>query len=187
MLQRHRAPGIVPRPADTVKGFEHLRDEWVAVLRWLAEARVEYVVVGPVGEAIRAGAVAGTDATVAIVPAPYHRNLDRLARALTDSHARLRAEGGADVAPVRFNAAALSSGEHWRLRCEATYDLDIEMFPAERYSELLYEAGRFEIAAECTVEVASLEHLERESHVLLTGVEPEIRVSRGPAVPHSSS
>jgi hypothetical protein len=185
MLQRHRAPGIDPRPSETVKGFEHLKHEWVAVLCWLAEARVEYVVVGPVGEAIREGA--GADGTVAIVPAPYHRNLDRLARALMAAHVRLRTGGDSDTAPVRFNAAALSTGEHWTLRCEATYDVDIEMFPAERYSELLYEAGRFEIASGCSVEVASHEDLGRCSHVRIAGVEPEIRVSRGPAVPQSSS
>jgi hypothetical protein len=61
------------------------------------------------------------------------------------------------------------------------------MSPAPQYSELLYEAGRFEIEPGVTVEVASLEVLERQSHVLLTGQEPEIRVRRGSAVPHSSS
>jgi hypothetical protein len=185
MLQRHRAPGIEPRPAETVKGLEHLQDEWVTVLRWLAEARVEHVVVGPAGEAIRGGVNA--EGPVAIVPAPYHRNLDRLARALLAAHTRLRTEGGAEVAPVRFSSAALSAGEHWTLRCEATYDLDIEMFPAERYSELLYEAGRFEIEPGLSVEVASLEHLEHQSHILRNGEEPEIRESRGPVVPQSSN
>ena len=187
MLQRHRAPGIDPRPAETVKGLEHLKDEWVTIMRWLAEARVEHVVVGPVGEAIRGGVSA--DGPVAIVPAPYHRNLDRLSRALLAAHARLRTEGDAETASVRFgaSAAALSAGERWTLRCDAAYDLDIEMFAAERYSELLYEASRFEIESGLSVEVASLEHLEHRSHAALTGVEPEIRVSRGPAVPQSSS
>jgi hypothetical protein len=187
MLQRHRAPGIDPRPAETVPGLEHLKDEWVTIIRWLAEARVEHVVVGSAGDAIRGGVSA--DGPVAIVPAPYHRNLDRLSRALVAAHARLRTEGDAKTAPVRFgaSAAALSAGERWTLRCDAAYDLDIEMFPAERYSELLYEAGRIEIEPGLSVEVASLEHLEHRSHALLTGEEPEIRVSRGPAVPQSSS
>jgi hypothetical protein len=185
MLQRRRAPGIDPRPAQPAKGFEHLKGEWATVLRWLGEARVEHVVVGPAGEAIRGGVNA--DGPLAIVPAPYHRNLDRLADALLVVHTRLRTEGGADVAPVRFSAAALAAGDRWTLRCDATYDLDIEMFAPERYSELLYEANRFEIEPGLSVEVASLEHLEHQAHVLLTGVEPEIRVTRGPAVPQSSS
>jgi hypothetical protein len=185
MLQRHRAPGIDPRPAETVKGLEHLKDEWVTVLRWLAEARVEYVVVGPAGEAIRGGP--GAEGAVGVVPAPYHRNLDRLARALLAAHTRLRTDGDADTAPVRFSAAALSAGERWRLRLEGTYELDVEMAPAERYSELLYEAGRLEIEPGLSVEVASLEALEHRAHALVAGVEPEIRISRGPAVPQSSN
>jgi len=86
---------------------------------------------------------------------------------------------------MRFSAGALAAGERWTLRCES-YDLDVEMFPAERYSELLYEAGRFEIESGLAVEVASLEHLEHLPHAALAAEEPEIRISRGPAVPQSS-
>jgi hypothetical protein len=168
-----------------VTGLEHLTDEWVAVLRWLAAARVEHVVLGPAGEAIR-GRV-GAHGPVAIVPAPYTRNLDRLARALGAAHGRLRSEGSDETAAMRFSAATLAAGERWTLRCDVSYDLDIEMSPASRYSELLYEAGRFEVEPGLTVEVASQEVLEHQSHVRLTGEEPEIRVTRGPAVPHSSS
>lgn len=185
MLQRHRGPGIDPRPAETVKGLEHLKDEWVVVLRWLTENRVEHVVVGPAGAAIRGRA--DTEGAVAIVPAPYDRNLDRLARALLAAHARQRTEDGVESSPMRFSAASLAAGERWMLCCEITYDLDIEMSPASRYSELLYEAARFEIEPGLTVEVASIEHLEHQAHVRLTGVEPEIRVSRGPAVRQSSN
>lgn len=182
MRQRHHAPCIDPRPAHTMKGLEHLKDEWVAVLRWLADGRVEHVVVGPAGEAIR-GRV-GADGPVAIVPAPYDRNLDRLARALVAAHGRLRTEGGDHTAPMRFSAAALAAGDRWTLRCDGSYDLDIEMSPASRYSELLYEAGRFEIEPGVSVEVASPEGLEHQPHVALAGEEPEIRITR---VPQSSS
>jgi len=185
MLQRHRAPGIDPRPAETVKGLEHLKHEWVVILRWLVEAHVEHVVVGPAGEAIRGRADA--EGAIAIVPSPYSRNLDRLVGALLAAHARLRIGDGRETAPMRFSAATLAAGERWTLSCEITYDLDLEMSPAERYSELLYEAGRFEIEPGLSVEVAALEHLEHEAQVALTGEEPEIRVSRGPAVPQSSS
>lgn len=182
MLQRHHAPGIDHRPAQTIKGLEHLKDEWVIILRWLAACRVEHVVVGPAGEAIRGRADA--EGPIAIVPAPYDRNLDRLAHALRAAQTRLRTEDRAGVAPIRFSASSLAGGEHWRLTCEIIYDLDVEMSPAARYSELLYEAGRFEIEPGLTVEVASTEVLEHQAHVLRTGEEPEIRITRGPAVPH---
>jgi hypothetical protein len=185
MLQRHRAPGIDHRPAQTVKGLEHLKDEWVIILRWLAECRVEHVVVGPAGEAIRGRADA--EGPLAIVPAPYDRNLDRLAHGLLAVQTRLRTEDRAGVAPVRFSAASLAAGERWRLSCEIIYDLDIEMCPADRYSEVLYEASRFEIEPGMSVEVASLEALEHQLHAPMTAAEPEIRITRGPAVPQRRS
>jgi hypothetical protein len=185
MLQRHRAPGIDHRPAQTVKGLEHLKDEWVVILRWLAECRVEHVVVGSVGEAIRGRADA--EGPLAIVPAPYDRNLDRLAHALLAVQTRLRTENRAGVAPVRFSAASLAAGEHWRLTCEIIYDLDVEMCPAERYSELLYEASRSEIEPGLSVEVASLEVLDHSLHVPVSSEEPEIRITRGSAAQQRSS
>jgi hypothetical protein len=185
MLHRHHAPGIDPRPAQTVKGLEHLKDEWVIVLRWLAECRVEHVVVGSAGQAIRGRVDA--DGPIAIAPAPYRRNLDRVAQALLAAHTRLRTEDRTGVAPVRFSATSLAGGEHWRLTCEITYDLDIEMAPAARYSELLYEAARFEIEPGLSVEVASLEALEHQSHVQISAEEPEIRITRGPAVHQRSN
>jgi len=167
-----------------MKGLEHLTNEWVSVLRWLAEGRVELVLVGSVAEAIRGSATAA--GPVAIVPAPYRRNLDRLSSLLLGTHAQVRTEDLADTPPVRFNAAKLATGERWAVRCESTYDLDIEIAPAERYSELLYDARRFEIEQGLSVEVASPEDLAHHSHVPLAGEEPEIRVSRGP-VPSSTA
>jgi hypothetical protein len=178
MLQRQRAPGLDPRPAQTVKGLEHLNDEWVAIVRWLAEGRVEHVLVGPAAEAVRGSATAL--GPIAIVPAPYRRNLDRLAKSLRAAHARLRTEGLSETTPMRFSAAKLAAGERWTVRLELLHDLDIEMARPERYSELLYEAGRFEIEPGLTVEVASQEDLERHDHIPLAGPEPEIRITRGP-------
>lgn len=168
-----------------MKGLEHLRDEWVIILRWLVECRVEHVVVGPAGEAIRGRTDA--EGPLAIVPAPYDRNLDRLAHALLAVQTRLRTEDRAGVAPVRFSASSLAAGEHWKLTCEIIYDLDVEMSPAERYSELLYEASRVEIEEGLSVEVGSLEALEHQRHVPVTGEEPEIRITRAPAVHPRSS
>jgi len=184
MLQRHHAPGIDPRPAEPVKGLEHLKDEWVAVLRWLGEGRVEHVLIGPAGEAIRGSAT--VYGPVMIVPAPYRRNLDRLASSLLGAHARVRTDGLPDTTPMRFSAAKLAAGERWTVRCGTLHDLDIEMVPAERYAELLYEASRFEIEQGLSVEVASQEVLAQGVHVPDIAEEPEIRVTRGPGVPQST-
>jgi hypothetical protein len=177
MLIRHRAPGIQTLPVKSPKGLEHIKPEAFAVLRWLNANRVEHVLVGAIAAAIRGNAQAR--GPVAIVPAPYGRNLDRLARALWSAHARLRVQGESDTSPVKLNAEKLASGERWTLRC-GTHDLDIESRPAgvPRYQELLYEAGRFELETGLSVEVASPEHLEHFDQVRRTGSSPEIKITR---------
>jgi hypothetical protein len=191
MLLRHRPPGIESRPANTAKGFEHLDDKWIAVLRWLQANRIEYVLVGSVARAVRGDIAA--KGPVAIVPAPYGRNLDRLARALGSEHARLRIDGGArsgaigaETMPVKMTAEKLVRGQRWTLRC-GDYDVDIEGRPpgASRYQELLYEAGRFALTPDLSVEAASPEDIEHYEHVRLTGVAPEIRITRKASVERS--
>ena len=76
----NRLPRIEPRPANPTSGLEHLQPGWIAVLRWLKDHKVEFVLVGPVAEAIRGNVQA--DGPLSVVPAPYRRNLERLARAL---------------------------------------------------------------------------------------------------------
>ncbi len=182
MLLRHRARGIEPRPADKRQGFEHLEDDWITMLRWLRANRVEYVLVGPVADAIRGNAAA--KGPVAIVPAPYGRNFERLSRALWSAHARLRVEGpqaapGQETLPVKLSAEKLGGIERWTLRCGA-YDLDVEGRPAgaPSYQELLYEAVMYEPAPDAGVEVASPEDLEHYAFARRTGVSPEIRITR---------
>jgi hypothetical protein len=191
MLLRHRPPGIDSRPANTAKGFEHLDDKWIAVLRWLQANRIEYVLVGSVARAVRGDIAA--KGPVAIVPAPYGRNLDRLARALGSEHARLRIDEGArsgaigaETMPVKMTAEKLVRGQRWTLRC-GDYDVDIEGRPPEasRYQELLYEAGRFALTPDLSVEAASPEDIEHYEHVRLTGVAPEIRITRKASVERS--
>ena len=192
MLLRHRAPGIDSRPADTTKGFEHLDDKSISVLRWLQANRVEYVLVGAVAAAIRGDA--GAFGPVAIVPAPYDRNFERLCRALWAAHARLRTDtgsegdSGADTVAVKITPEKLARGQRWTLRCE-DHDVDIEGRPdvTSRYQELLYEAGRFEVATDLAVEVASPEDIELYSHVRRTGTSPEIRITRQTKVERDST
>jgi hypothetical protein len=126
---------------------------------------------------------------VAIVPAPYRRNLERLAKALTSEHARLRVEtaegAGADPVPIKLTAEKLAEAKHWTLRC-GTHDLDVEggiraaggNSGLPSYQELLYEAGRFELEPGLRVEVASPEDIEHFAHLRRTGVAPEIKITR---------
>lgn len=186
MLLKRRTPRIENRPSDTRQGFEHLDADAIAVLRWLKANRIEFVLVGPVAASIRGEA--HRRGPVSIVPAPYRRNLERLAQALDCAKATMRLDGAgitgeADTTPTRLTAEKLARGQLWTLRC-GTYDLDIEgQTPGPvSYQELLYEAGSFEPAAGVSVEVASPEDIEHFAHLRRTGSAPEIVITRTAAV-----
>ncbi len=91
MLLRNRATKHRQLAVTAAKGYEHVAASSIAVMRWLNASGVDYVLVGPVARAIRGDAAA--QGPVAIVPAPYGRNLDRLANALNAVHARERTHG----------------------------------------------------------------------------------------------
>lgn len=182
MLLKRRPPRIESRPTETRKGFEHLDTGALAVLRWLKANRVEFVLVGPVGAAIRGDT--RERGPVAIVPAPYRRNLERLARALDSAGACIRLDGAgisgeADMTPTKMTAEKLARGQLWTLRC-GSHDLDVEGHAPgiTSYQDLLYEAARFDPAADVSVEVASPEDIEHYGHVRRTGTAPEIRITR---------
>jgi hypothetical protein len=181
MLLRHRPPRIDTRPATTNKGYEHLDERWIAVLRWLKANNVDFVVVGAVAEAVRGGSHAA--GPVSVVPAPYGRNFERLSRALTAADARVRIDsvkhGEVETMQVKLTPEKLGRGALWTVRC-GDYDLDIEGRPSgtPSYQELVYESGRFELTPEVSVDVASPEHIEHYAHVRRTGLSPEIRISR---------
>jgi hypothetical protein len=204
MLLKHRPPGIESPPVQLRPGLEHLAQTSVAVLRWLNANKVDFIVVGPVARAIRGDLDAA--GPVAIVPAPYGRNFERLALALVAEHAGLRADRGtpgsterASAVPVKLTADKLARGKRWMLRFGA-YDLDLEgagtraqiaagrgAAGAPRYQELLYEAARVELAPGLSVEVASPEDLEHYSHVRRTGIAPEFRVTRKAQTEHETA
>lgn len=189
---------------DLADGFQHLDQSAVAVLRWLNANKVGYVLVGPVARAIRGDVE--TRGPVAIVPAPYGRNWERLCSALVAGHAGLRTEavarGGSPQttqAPVKLTAEKLARGRRWLLHCEA-HDLDIEAAASHRdkartgsadfgprYQELLYEAARFEVSPGVSVEVAAPEDLEHYSHVRRTGAAPEFRITRKAQAEHETA
>jgi hypothetical protein len=191
MLLKRRPPRIDNRPLETKRGYEHLDPSALAVLRWLKANRLDFVLVGPVAEAIRGRS--GAHGPVSVVPAPYRRNLERLARALDSARACIRLDGAgisgeADITPTKLSAEKLARGQLWTLRC-GSYDLDIEGGTPDHpdapqipsYQNLLYEASSFELASGLSVEVASPEDIEHYLHVRRTGVAPEIRVARVPA------
>ncbi len=147
------------------------------------------MLVGVVAEAVRG--VSSAHGPVAIVPAPYGRNFERLARALNAAHARLRIDAtrsGEDTMQIKLTAEKLARGQRWTFRC-GEYDVDIEGRPKEapRYQELLYEAGRFQLADDLSVEVASPEDIEHYAHMRRTGTAPEIRIRRSEGIPQDAA
>jgi hypothetical protein len=177
MLLRHRPIGLETTPARSPGGIANMKDEWIAVLRWLHGNHVEFVLVGA------AAAVARGDVRargpVAIVPAPYSRNLDRLSKALWSAHARLRVGGEVDTVPVKITPDKLSREARLSVRC-GIHDLDIESLPSggPGYQELLYEANRTAIEPGLEIEVAGIEDLERFGYARRPGKTAEIRITR---------
>jgi hypothetical protein len=76
--------------------------------------------------------------------------------------------------------ARAAGGQRWMLG-DGPHYLDIEGRPSGTpgYQELLYEAGRFEVASGLTIDVASPEDIEHYAHVRRTGEPPQMRISRG--------
>ena len=178
MLVRRHRPQLQDQPTEPLPEFANLDARTIAMLAWLRAGRVEFVLLGPVAAAIRgASAPRGP---VAIVPAPYRRNFERMAGLLAGEEVRGRVDdASAPGAPFRLNADQLARGQLRTLRV-GLHELDIEGSAAgmPSYQELLYEAQRFDVARGLTVEVASSEDIERYDHLRRTGMAPEIRITR---------
>jgi hypothetical protein len=183
MLLKNRAPRIDLRSVKPTHGLEHLKDESIAIVRWLHANKVEFVLIGAVAEAVRGDVRAS--GPVAIVPAPHRRNLERLAHALTSERCRLRSHGESENTALKMSADRLIHRMRWELRC-GTHDIDIECgvraaddgSGVPSYQEMVYEAGRFELEAGLSAEVASPEDIEHFAHLRRTGVSPEIHITR---------
>ena len=154
------------------------------MLRWLHANRVEFVLIGPIAEALRGRTAAhgpGLDRARPVPPQP------RTPRARARRRPRaIRIDGGGidgqtDTTPTKLTAEKLARGQLWTLRC-GSHDLDIEgtVEGVPGYQELLYETTRFEPVAEVEVEVACPEDVEQYAHVRRTGVVPEIVITRKP-------
>lgn len=183
VLLRNQAPRIALPSEEAVVGYEHLPPASVALVGWLGQARIDFVLVGALARQLRGED--GGAGPVAIVPAPYGRNLDRLVRALAALHPRERV-------PTLAPAGEPAAGQQLRLKPDllvrprrlelslGAYALDIEGRPdaAPSYQSLLYEAVRTQISSATAVEVAAPEDIEFYDHVHRTGVAPQISVAR---------
>jgi hypothetical protein len=193
MLLKRRLPRIdTSQPVETNPGFEHLDRGALAVLVWLKKHRVDFVLVGSMAQAVHSRS--GSALPVAIVPAPYRRNLERLCRALNGADARVRNDSTApDPRPSgagRITAEQLTREDIWTLWC-GPHAIDVVgtsapassgSSGASAYQELLYEASRFELGPELGVEVASPEDIEHYAHLRKTGTPPEMTVTRRGAI-----
>lgn len=177
MLLKRRAPRLEDQSPELAPGLPELPSGSAPVLAWLTAHRLDFVLVGAVAEAIRC--TAREPGPVAIVPAPYLRNLERLARALSEEEARTRVSDQIGTIPARLTPDRLMSDGHWSLRC-GEHDIDVETRSPFRcrYQELLYEAESVEVAPEVRVQVAGVEDLERYAALRRGRALPEIRISR---------
>jgi hypothetical protein len=190
MLLKRRPPKIdTTRPFEPKPGFEHADAGEIALLRWLKEYSIDFVLVGSVSQTVHTGSV--TAGPLAIVPAPYRRNLERLARALAGAEARVRDElarppGRDRDAPVQLTVTDLMQDRVWPLCC-GPLPIDVVGTTAPSnggahgssdYQELLYEATRVELTFDLSVEIASPEDIAHYAHLRRTGSPPEITISR---------
>ena len=95
MLLKHRAPDDQHHSGHLRQGLEHLDSSWIELLRWLNTIKLDYVVVGPVAQAIRGDLNAR--GPVAIVPAPTGATSSAWTNALVAQHAGLRSDRGLSV------------------------------------------------------------------------------------------
>ncbi len=195
MLLKRRPPQPdTNRPFEPNPGFEHVDAGEIALLRWLREQRIDFVLVGSAAQVVHTGAV--TAGPLAVVPAPYRRNLERLVRALAGAEARVRNEwalppGRAQDAPAQLSASDLMRDQVWSLCCgPLPIDVIGTAAPsahggpgASDYQELLYEATRCELTTDLSVEVASHEDIEHYAHLRRTGSAPQITISRRGSAP----
>ena len=143
----------------------------------LQQHDVQFVLIGDVAEAIynRGGFVSG----VAIVPASYGRNVERLIAALQGIDAELGIAGTPaneavdwrradlrDLAPCTF----MTSG--------ADIDVDFEPSGTRGYQDLFDDASQIQLAPGITPLVASPEDLERVGR----GTAPAVPYAQPPAV-----
>jgi hypothetical protein len=115
---------------------------------------VVYVLIGGLAAVYHGSPFPTEDAD--ITPRADHANLDRLAAALRELHARVRTEADAGGLPFACNAESLAAVQTWNLVTDAG-DLDLSFEPSgtKGYSDLQRDASSTDLYG-VTVQVASL-------------------------------
>jgi hypothetical protein len=128
------------------------------MLAALNRAGVRYVLIGGLAAVLHGGVLRTGDAD--ICPARDPDNLERLAAALHELHAAIRA--GDEQVPLPADPTLLRQNDIWNL--STTYgDLDIAFCPAGTagYEDLAEAAVRYELDDGVTVDVASIDDIIR--------------------------
>ncbi len=145
-----------------------LDPDLIATLAALETHRVEFVLVGDVANAIynHGGFVSG----VAIVPASYGRNVERLAGALDAMNAELGIAGRPDPGGADWRRSDLRELAPCSfMTLYADVDLDFKPTATSGYPDLFQDAARIELGLGARPYVAAPEDLDRMAH----GVAPE--------------
>jgi hypothetical protein len=124
MLLRHRSRDNDTTPAAPSPGLEHLDQRSVTTLRRLIDARLDFVLIGPVAHAIRGELTA--QGAVAIVPAPYLRNRERLSAAVSAHGEDLVVENadGVRYQELLYEAARIEIAPGIEVQVAAPEDLE---------------------------------------------------------------
>jgi hypothetical protein len=153
----------------------------VATLAALQTHRVEFVLVGDVAHAIYDHG--GIVSAVAIVPADYGRNVDRLAHALGTLNAELGIAGRPDPRGLDWRQMDLRElAPCTFMTAYADVDVDFEPAGTRGFRDLFQDADRFEVGRGVRPYVASLDDLDRVGHASAPGPEP-VRLPPPPAEP----
>jgi hypothetical protein len=194
LLKRTPPPAVAAQQIKPSPGFQHIDRRALATLGWLRDHRVEFVLTGPVAEAVHSRSA--SEGTVAIVPAPYRRNLERLVKGLSAAEVRLRNDRPTpDGASATVTVENLTGPDVWTLSW-GPHQLDVVgtgapassgAWGTSGYQELLYEANGFELSPGLTVEVASPEDIEHYAHLRRTGTAPQIKITRQTETPAPDS
>jgi hypothetical protein len=125
----------------------------------LARHEVQYVLIGAVAARLQGFPRATADAD--ITPATDATNLERLAAALRELHAKVYTESVPEGLPFDCTAASLRRASLWNLVTDAGR-LDVAFTPSgtDGYADLIRDAVRFEVFGE-TLMAASLADIVR--------------------------
>lgn len=137
-----------------------LDPDLVATLTTLERHRVEFVLTGDIARAIYGHG--GFVSAIAVVPAGYGRNVERLMHALAEMNADLGIAGRPDSRGLDWRRSDLREIAPCTFMTDyADVDLDFEPAGTNGYRDLFQDADRFDLAPGARPYVVAIEDLER--------------------------